>query len=73
MLQAPAANAMPMTFVGSPFRGANRSIPSSSPGNGSRNDVLDPTAERSQINATFQRLDSNDRQARIHWLRTAGY
>jgi hypothetical protein len=65
MLQAPAANAMPMTFVGS-LSGANEVPPIASPGTGLATIVLDPTAETIQINATFSGLTSNDTAAHIH-------
>ncbi len=65
MLQAPAANATPMTFVGN-LSGANEVPPIASPGTGLATIVLDPTAETIQINATFSGLTSNDTAAHIH-------
>jgi hypothetical protein len=71
MLQAPAANAMPMTFVGS-LSGANEVPPIASPGTGLATIVLDPTAETIQINATFSGLTSNDTAAHIHCCQPLG-
>ena len=65
MLQAPAANAIPMTFAGS-LSGANEVPPVVSPGTGLATVVLDPTAQTIQINATFSGLTSNDTAAHIH-------
>src|SRR5712691_8027790 len=65
MLQAPAVNATPMTFVGN-LSGANEVPPIASQGTGLATIVLDPTAETIQINATFSGLTSNDTAAHIH-------
>lgn len=65
MLLAPAAHAIPMTFVGN-LSGANEIPPVASPGTGLATVVLDPTAQTIQINATFGGLTSNDTMAHIH-------
>src|SRR5437588_2993232 len=65
MLQAPAAQATPMTFVGN-LSGANEVPPISTPGTGLATVILDPTAQTIQINATFSGLTSNDTMAHIH-------
>jgi hypothetical protein len=57
MLQAPAAHAMPMTFVGN-LSGANE-VPVVSPaGTGFTTVVLDPTAQTLQVSAMFSGLTS---------------
>src|SRR5712672_577744 len=65
MLQAPAAHATPMTFVGN-LSGANEVPPVASPGTGLATVILDPTAQTLQVNATFSGLTSNDVAAHIH-------
>src|SRR5205807_5301515 len=65
MLQAPAAHAVPMTFVGN-LSGANEVPPVASPGTGLATVILDPTAQTLQVNATFSGLTSNDTAAHIH-------
>jgi len=65
MLQAPAAHATPMTFVGN-LSGANEVPPVNSPGTGLATVILDPTAQTLQVNATFSGLTSNDVAAHIH-------
>jgi hypothetical protein len=65
LLQAPAAYATPMTFVGN-LSGANEVPPVVSPGTGLATIILDPTAQTIQINATFSGLTSNDTAAHIH-------
>src|SRR5512133_3820290 len=65
MLQAPAAHATPMTFVGN-LSGANEVPPVNSPGTGLATIILDPTAQTLQVNATFSGLTSNDMAAHIH-------
>jgi len=65
ILQAPAANAVPMTFVGN-LSAANEVPPVASLGTGLAMVVLDPTAQTIQINATFSGLTSNDTAAHIH-------
>src|SRR5437588_5769443 len=65
MLQAPAAQATPMTFVGN-LSGANEVPPVVTPGTGVATVILDPTAQTIQINATFSGLTSNDTMAHIH-------
>jgi hypothetical protein len=65
MLQAPAANATPMTFVGN-LSAANEVPPVVSAGTGLATVILDPTAQTIQINASFSGLTSNDMAAHIH-------
>src|SRR5690242_12886572 len=65
LLQAPAAYATPMTFVGN-LSGANEVPPVVSPGTGLATIILDPTAQTLQVNATFSGLTSNDMAAHIH-------
>src|ERR1700724_1178939 len=64
-LQAPPANAIPMTFVGN-LSGANEVPPVVTPGTGLATIILDPTAQTLQVNATFSGLTSNDVAAHIH-------
>jgi CHRD domain/PEP-CTERM motif len=65
VLQAPAANATPMTFVGN-LSAANEVPPVVSPGTGLATIILDPTAQTIEINATFSGLASHDTAAHIH-------
>jgi hypothetical protein len=65
ILPAPAARAIPMTFVGN-LSGANEVPPNASPGTGLATIVLDPTAQTIQITVTFSGLTSNDVAAHIH-------
>ena len=65
MLQAPAAHAIPMTFVAN-LTQANEVPPTGSPATGLATVILDPTAQTIQINATFSGLTSNDVMAHIH-------
>ena len=65
ILQAPAAHAVPMTFVGN-LSGANEVPPVASPGTGLATIILDPTAQTLQVNATFSGLTSPDQAAHIH-------
>src|ERR1700730_14160645 len=65
ILQTPAAQATPMTFVGN-LSGANEVPPIASPGTGLATVILDPTAQTLQVNATFSGLTSNDTAAHIH-------
>jgi hypothetical protein len=71
MLQAPPANAIPMTFVGN-LSGANEVPPVVSPGTGLATVILDPTAQTLQVNATFSGLTSNDTMAHIHCCQPLG-
>jgi len=64
MLQAPAAHAIPMTFVAN-LTQANEVPPTGSPATGLATVILDPTAQTIQINATFSGLTSNDIMAHI--------
>ena len=65
ILQAPAAHAVPMTFVGN-LSGANEVPPVASSGTGLATVILDPTAQTLQVNATFSGLTSTDTMAHIH-------
>jgi len=65
MLEAPAAHAIPMTFVAN-LTQANEVPPTGSPATGLATVILDPTAQTIQINATFSGLTSNDTMAHIH-------
>ena len=65
ILPAPAAHAIPMTFVGN-LSGANEVPPNASAGTGLATIVLDPTAQTIQITVTFSGLTSNDVAAHIH-------
>ena len=65
MLQAPAAHAIPITFVAN-LTQANEVPPTGSPATGLATVILDPTAQTIQINATFSGLTSNDVMAHIH-------
>ena len=65
MLQAPNADAIPMTFVAN-LNGANEVPPVNTPGTGLATVILDPTAQTLQVNATFSGLTSNDVAAHIH-------
>jgi hypothetical protein len=65
MLQAPAANAIPITFIAN-LTQANEVPPTGSPATGLATVVLDPTAQTLQVNATFSGLTSNDVAAHIH-------
>jgi hypothetical protein len=65
VVQAPAANATPMTFVGN-LSAANEVPPVVSPGTGLATVILDPTAQTIEINATFSGLASHDTAAHIH-------
>jgi hypothetical protein len=64
-LQAPAANAIPMTFVAN-LSAANEVPPVASSATGLATVILDPTAQTIQINATFSGLTSNVTMAHIH-------
>ena len=71
MLQAPAAHAMPMTFVGN-LSGANE-VPVVSPaGTGFTTVVLDPTAQTLQVNVMFSGLTSLTTAAHIHCCQPLG-
>jgi hypothetical protein len=65
MLQAPPANAVPMTFVAN-LTQANEVPPTGSPATGLATVILDPTAQTIQVNTTFSGLTSNDTMAHIH-------
>ena len=65
MLQTPAAQATPMTFVGH-LSGLNEVPAINSPGTGLATVILDPVAQTLQVNATFSGLTSNAVAAHIH-------
>ena len=72
MLMAPAAHAIPMTFIAT-LSGANElPNPVPSPGTGIATIVLDPTAQTLQVNATFSGLTSPDMAAHIHCCQPFG-
>jgi hypothetical protein len=72
MLPAPAAHAIPMTFVGN-LSGTHEVPSNASPGTGLATVVLDPTAQTLQINVTFSGLTSNDVAAHIHCCAPLGF
>jgi hypothetical protein len=65
VLQSPAVNAVPMTFVGN-LSGANEVPLVSTPGTGLATVILDPTAETLQVNVSFSDLTSLTTAAHIH-------
>lgn len=65
ILQAPAAKAIPITFVGN-LSAANEVPPVASPGTGLATIILDPTAQTIEIKASFGNLTSNTTMAHIH-------
>jgi hypothetical protein len=65
MLLVPAADAIPVTFVGN-LTGANEVPPVLSSATGLATVVLDAAAQTLQINATFSGLTSNTNAAHIH-------
>ena len=65
MLQTPAAQATPMTFVGH-LSGLNEVPAINSPGTGLATVIVDPVAQTLQVNATFSGLTSNAVAAHIH-------
>jgi hypothetical protein len=65
MLPAPAAHAIPMTFVGN-LSGANEVPSTTSLGTGLATIVLDPTAQTIQVTASFSGLTTADMAAHIH-------
>src|SRR5437764_6526220 len=65
LFQAPAAQAIPMTFVGN-LSGANEVPPVSPAGTGTVKVVLDPTAQTLELAVTFSNLTSPDQAAHIH-------
>src|ERR1700730_6917017 len=73
MLQAPAAHAVPITFVAN-LSAANEVPPPVvvSSGTGLATVILDPTAQTLQVNATFNGLPSNDVAAHIHCCQPLG-
>ena len=66
VLHAPAAHAVPMTFVAN-LNSANENNPADmSTATGLATVILDPTAQTLQVNATFSGLTSPDQAAHIH-------
>ena len=65
LVQASAAQAIPMTFVGN-LSGANEVPPVSPAGTGTVKVVLDPTAQTLELAVTFSNLTSVDTAAHIH-------
>jgi hypothetical protein len=65
MLPAPAAHAVPMTFVAN-LSGANEIPPNNSPATGLATVVLDTTAHTIQIGVKFMDLTTNTVAAHIH-------
>ena len=65
LLQAPAAQAIPMTFGGN-LSGANEVPPVAPAGMGTVKVVLDPTAQTLELAVTFGNLTSPDQAAHIH-------
>src|SRR4051794_33581160 len=65
ILQMPAANAVPLTFVAQ-LSGANEVPPSGSTATGFASVVLDPTAQTIQVNITFSDLTTPTTAAHIH-------
>ena len=65
LVQAPAAQAIPMTFGGN-LSGANEVPPVNTPGTGTIRVVLDPTAQTLELAVTFSNLTSLDTAAHIH-------
>jgi hypothetical protein len=65
MLQAPAAHAVPMTFVAN-LTGAAEIPPVVSPGTGFATVVLDPTANTLHVDVTFSDLTSGTTASHIH-------
>jgi hypothetical protein len=71
MLQAPPANAIPMTFTAN-LSGANEVPPIATLGTGLATVILDPTAQTLQVSATFSGLTSNTVAAHIHCCQPLG-
>lgn len=65
LLQAPAAQAVPMTFVAT-LSGAAEIPPNGSPGTGQATVVLDPTANMLQVQVSFSGLTSGTTASHIH-------
>jgi CHRD domain-containing protein/PEP-CTERM motif-containing protein len=66
VLHAPAAHAVPMTFVAN-LNSANENNPADmSTATGLATVILDPTAQTLQVNTTFSGLTSLDQAAHIH-------
>jgi len=66
IFQAPAAQAVPLTFVGH-LNSAEENNPADiSTATGLATIILDPAAQTIQVNATFSGLTSNDVMAHIH-------
>jgi len=65
LLQAPAAQAVPITFA-TTLSGAAESPPVNSPGTGQATVVLDPTAHTLQVQVSFSGLTSGTTASHIH-------
>jgi hypothetical protein len=65
LLQAPATQAAPITFVAT-LSGAEEVPPSGSPGTGQGTIVLDPTANTLEVHISFSGLTSGTTAAHIH-------
>ena len=65
MLQAPAANAIPITFVAT-LTEALEVPPTGSPGTGNATVILDPAANFMHVDVTFSGLTSGTTAAHIH-------
>ncbi len=66
IFQAPAAQAIPLTFVGHLNSAEENNPADTSTATGLATIILDPAAQTIQINATFSGLTSNDIMAHIH-------
>jgi len=66
ILQAPAAQAVPLTFVGHLNSAEENNPADTSTATGLATIILDPAAQTIQVNATFSGLTSNDVAAHIH-------
>jgi hypothetical protein len=63
--QAPAAHAIPMTFVAN-LTGGDENPPTPSPGTGAATVVIDPTLNTMHVDVTFSGLLSNTTASHIH-------
>jgi hypothetical protein len=66
IFQAPAAQAVPLTFVGHLNSAEENNPADTSTATGLATIILDPAAQTIQVNATFSGLTSNDMAAHIH-------
>src|SRR5712692_8505780 len=72
IFQAPAAQAVPLTFVGHLNSAEEKNPLDTSTATGLATIILDPTAQTIQITATFSGLTSNDVAAHIHCCMSLG-